>query len=543
MTDDVVARARNWLSDDPDPVTRRELEDLIAAGDIDALTDRLSAELEFGTAGLRGALGGGSNRMNRKVVIRAAAGLAAHLDLIGASGPVVVGHDARHGSAMFAADTAEVVTGRSRPVLMLPPQSPTPLLAFAVGDQRCAAGVMVTASHNPASDNGYKVYGADGAQIIGPTDTQIAAQIRAVPALADIARGDRGVPVDSGLVERYVAVASAAAGDGPRDLTIAYTPMHGVGRGLLERVVAAAGFDSPYVVAAQADPDPDFPTVSFPNPEEPGAMDLLLALARERDADIAIANDPDADRLAVAVPDPETGWRALSGNEVGALLGDALLAGSSGSDRVVATSIVSSSLLAKLAEEHGATCVETLTGFKWLVRAAERIPGGRLIYAFEESLGYAVTSAVRDKDGISAAAAVLALAAAEKARGSSLLGRLGDIERRHGVHATAAINIRAPRQAISQAVDRLRAAPPTSIGTVPVSDWSDLSRPEGDLPPTEGVSYVLADGSRVVVRPSGTEPKLKAYVEVVLPAAERATSDARVSHLAAAVTSLIGLSP
>jgi len=350
---DVLSQARDWLAEDPDPQTRAELAALLEANDPDSLADledRFAGTLEFGTAGLRGALGAGSNRMNRVVVTRAAAGLAAYLRDTGATGPVVIGYDARHNSDVFARDTAEVMTGAGFDALVMPRPLPTPLLAFAIRTLGCSAGVMVTASHNPPQDNGYKVYLGDGSQIVSPADAEIAARIAAVGALSDVRRGDGGTVLDESIVTRYLSSVVGLAGDGPRDLSIVYTPLHGVGGDLTMQVLEAAGFPTPHVVAAQAEPDPDFPTVAFPNPEEPGAMDLAMALASETGADLVVANDPDADRCAAAVVGPH-GWRMLRGDEVGALLGTALL--TRGATGTYAASIVSSTLLSKLAAAAG----------------------------------------------------------------------------------------------------------------------------------------------------------------------------------------------
>ena len=507
---DVLSQARAWLDEDPDPQTRAELEQLVAAGDTAELADRFAGTLEFGTAGLRGALGAGPNRMNRVVVIRAAAGLAAYLRDTGATGPVVIGFDARHNSDVFARDTAEVMTGAGFEALVMPRPLPTPLLAFAIRELGCSAGVMVTASHNPPQDNGYKVYLGDGSQIVPPADAEIAARIAAVGPLAEVPRGDGGTVLDDSIVSRYVTTVLGLAEGGPRDLDIVYTPLHGVGGDLTAQVLEAAGFPAPRVVAAQAHPDPDFPTVAFPNPEEPGAMDLAMALASETGADLVVANDPDADRCAAAVRGPH-GWRMLRGDEVGALLGAALLA--RGKAGTYAASIVSSTLLGKLAAAAGQPYAETLTGFKWI----SRVPG--LVYGYEEALGYCVDPAhVRDKDGISALLLLCEVAAALKAEGRTLVDLLDEIATAHGLHATDQLSVRVTDLAeIGAAMARLRATPPQTLGGFAVEGVDDLSVGSADLPPTDGLRYRLAGGARVVVRPSGTEPKLKCYLEVVVP--------------------------
>jgi phosphomannomutase len=511
---DVLTQARAWLAEDPDPQTRAELSALIDDEDLPELEDRFSGTLEFGTAGLRGALGAGPNRMNRVVVTRAAAGLAAYLRDTGATGPVVIGYDARHNSDVFARDTAEVMTGAGFDALVMPRPLPTPLLAFAIRELGCSAGVMVTASHNPPQDNGYKVYLGDGSQIVPPADAEIAARIAAVGPLADVPRGTGGSVLDESIVTRYLTTVVDLAGDGPRDLDIVYTPLHGVGGDLTARVLEAAGFPAPRVVADQAAPDPDFPTVAFPNPEEPGAMDHAMALASETGADLVVANDPDADRCAAAVPFPghgPYGWRMLRGDEVGALLGTALL--SRHATGTYAASIVSSTLLGKLAAAAGQPYAETLTGFKWI----GRVPG--LAFGYEEALGYCVDPAhVRDKDGISALLLLCELAAALKAEGRTLVDLLDEIAEAHGLHATDQLSVRVTDLAeIGAAMARLRAHPPTALGGFAVEGVDDLSAGSADLPPTEGLRYRLADGARVVVRPSGTEPKLKCYLEVVVP--------------------------
>jgi phosphomannomutase len=512
---ELVAQARAWADEDPDEVTKAELTEAIAAvvggGDSAALADAFGATLEFGTAGLRGALGAGPNRMNRVVVTRAAAGLAAYLLDQGATGNdrVVIGYDARHNSDAFARDTAEVMTGAGLQALVLPRPLPTPLLAFAIRELGCVAGVMVTASHNPPQDNGYKVYLGDGSQIVPPADEEIAARIAAVGRLADVPRGDAGQTLDEKIIDAYLDTVAALVPPGPRDLRLVYTPLHGVGSTSVSRVLEAAGFAAPHVVAQQEQPDPEFPTVAFPNPEEPGAMDLAMALAAEVDADLVVANDPDADRCAAAVPSPH-GWRMLRGDEVGALLADHLLR--SGKQGVYAQSIVSSSLLGKMAAAAGQPHAETLTGFKWI----GRIDG--LAFGYEEALGYCVDPEhVKDKDGVSALLLLCDLAARAKAEGRTLNDLLDDIAVRHGLHATDQLSVRVSDLAeIGAAMTRLRETPPTTLGGMAVEDAEDLTRGSAELPPTDGLRYRLAGGARVIVRPSGTEPKLKCYLEVVV---------------------------
>ena len=518
MTDttatDLLSRARAWAAEDPDPETKAELEqaiaDLEAGGDDADLADRFAGTLEFGTAGLRGALGAGSNRMNRIVVTRAAAGLAAYLNDTGhQGGSVVIGFDARHNSDIFARDTAEVMSGAGLKAMVMPRPLPTPLLAFAIRELGCAAGVMVTASHNPPQDNGYKVYLGDGSQIVPPFDSEIAARINAVGAMADVPRGNPGTVVGEEIIDRYLDRVADLAGDGPRDLTIVYTPLHGVGGTTVIQVLETAGFSAPHVVEQQEQPDPEFPTVAFPNPEEPGAMDLAMALAAARNADIVVANDPDADRCAVAVPSAH-GWRMLLGDEVGALLGHHLL--SLGRTGTYANSIVSSSLLGKMAAAAGQPHEETLTGFKWISRA----PG--LAFGYEEALGYCVDpDHVKDKDGVSALLLVCEMAAAAKAEGRSLNDLLDDIAAEHGLHATDQLSVRFDDLSeITATMQRLRETPPPSLGGLAVERIDDLSLGSDTLPPTDGLRFALADGARVIVRPSGTEPKVKCYLEVVI---------------------------
>ncbi len=538
--------ARAWAAEDPDPATRAELEavvaDVEAGGDTADLADRFAGTLEFGTAGLRGALGAGSNRMNRVVVTRAAAGLAAYLTDTGAGGgTVVIGYDARHNSDVFARDTAEVMTGAGFKAVTMPRPLPTPLLAYAIRELGCVAGVMVTASHNPPQDNGYKVYLGDGSQIVPPADTGIAERIAAVGALADVPRGDAGTTVDERIVDRYLDTVAELAADGPRDLVTVYTPLHGVGGTAVAQALETAGFSAPYVVAEQEQPDPDFPTVAFPNPEEPGAMDLAMALAEAKGADIVVANDPDADRCAVAVPGPH-GWRMLRGDEVGALLGHHLLA--RGVQGTYANSIVSSSLLAKMASAAGQPHEETLTGFKWI----GRVEG--LAYGYEEALGYCVDPEhVRDKDGVSALVLVCELAAAAKAEGRGLTDLLDDIALAHGLHATDQLSVRFDDlAAIDATMERLRSTAPTSLGGLAVLRVDDLSLGSDALPPTDGLRYSLADGARVIVRPSGTEPKVKCYLEVVVPVdpedgvdAARIAAAGRLDAISADIKAAAGL--
>ncbi|MBO2452079.1 phospho-sugar mutase [Actinomadura barringtoniae] len=515
--------ARAWLAQDPDPETRAELQAVLDSGDSEALADRFSAKLEFGTAGLRGELGAGPNRMNRVTVMRAAAGLAARLP---SGGGVVIGYDARYGSARFARDTAAVVTGAGLRAWLMPGPLPTPVLAYAVGQLGASAGVMVTASHNPPRDNGYKVYWDDGAQIVPPLDTEISTAIDAVGPVNELPLGDSWETLGDEIVQDYLRALSHLPLGTARDISIAYTPLHGVGRDVLLRAFEWNGFPAPIPVPEQEDPDPDFPTVSFPNPEEPGAMDLALALAASSGVDIVIANDPDADRCAVAIPAPG-GWRMLTGDEVGALLAEHVLRHTKGPDRLVVTTIVSSSLLGEIARAHGVRFAESLTGFKWIMKAGR--PGDRQVFGYEEAIGYSVGGddglVVRDKDGIGAALTVAALAAEAKRDGRTVQDLLDDQARAYGLHTTSQLSYRVDDLSlITDAMARLRAAPPTHLGGRAVERLDDLADGADGLPPTDGLRFTLAAGpsggsARVVVRPSGTEPKLKCYLQVVLPAA------------------------
>jgi phosphomannomutase len=514
--DELTRRAREWLDQDPDPETRAELQALLDEGA--PLGDRFGASLEFGTAGLRGELGPGPNRMNRVTVMRAAAALA---KVLGPGAHVVIGYDARHKSHVFARDSAAVLTGAGLRVSLMADHWPTPVLAFAVRHLNCAAGVMVTASHNPPRDNGYKVYWGDGIQIVPPIDRRIAEAIETIGRVDELPLGSTWTTLTADdVVTPYLdAITALPIGDA-RDIRVVYTPLHGVGGDVLRQAFARAGFPAPHVVAEQAAPDPDFPTVGFPNPEEPGAMDLALRLAAGTTADIVIANDPDADRCAVAVPTPDGTWRRLTGDEVGGLLAEHVLAHTSGDDRLIATTIVSSSLLARIAAAHRVRHATTLTGFKWIARAAA--PGERMVFGYEEALGYTIgTDAglpVRDKDGIGAALAVAGLAAAAKRDGRTLLDLLDDQARRYGLHATAQLSIRVKDLAlIGDMMRRLRAAPPRELAGRTVESAEDLAEGVDGLPPTDGLRYRLSGNARVVIRPSGTEPKLKCYMEVVVP--------------------------
>jgi phosphomannomutase len=533
VQDHLLARAKAWLAEDPDPDTREELARLIDAADTVELTARFSGTLQFGTAGLRGELGAGPMRMNRAVVIRAAAGLAAYLRGQGqGDGLVVIGYDARHKSADFARDTAAVMTGAGLRAAVLPRPLPTPVLAYAIRHLGAVAGVEVTASHNPPRDNGYKVYLGDGSQIVPPADAEIAAEIAAVASLHDVPRPDSGwETLDDSVLDAYLARTDAVLSPGsPRTARTVYTAMHGVGKDVLMAAFARAGFPEPVLVDEQAEPDPDFPTVSFPNPEEPGAMDLAFAKAARTEPDLIIANDPDADRCAAAVKDAG-GWRMLRGDEVGSLLAAHLVA--RGVTGTLAESIVSSSLLGRIAEKAKLPYEETLTGFKWIAR----VEGLR--YGYEEALGYCVDpEGVRDKDGITAALLITELASELKEQGRTLLDLLDDLAVEHGLHATDQLAVRVEDlTVIADAMRRLREQPPAELAGLAVTRAEDLTQGTETLPPTDGLRYTL-EGARVVVRPSGTEPKLKCYLEVVVPAAGHAAlpaARARAAELLAAI--------
>ncbi|WP_375384991.1 phospho-sugar mutase [uncultured Microbacterium sp.] len=547
------------MAQDPDGETRAELRALIDGserGDAeasDALADRFAARLAFGTAGLRGELGAGSNRMNRVLVAQAAAGLAAYLrERAGdaAAPTVIVGYDGRRNSRVFAIDSAELFAGAGLRTIVLPRLLPTPVLAYAVRALGADAGVMVTASHNPPNDNGYKVYlgGADeGSQIVAPADAAIAAHIDRVAAGGDIAVLPRSVAYQTApetLVADYVAatVEVAPAPGGAADLNWVYTAMHGVGWETLSRIVDAAGYPAPHLVAAQIEPDGVFPTVAFPNPEEPGAMDLAFELARSVGAELVIANDPDADRLAVAIPDAgvDGGWRRLTGNQIGLLLGwqaarHASELGATG-DASLACSLVSSPGLQAVADHYGLAFHTTLTGFKWISRA----PG--IVYGFEEALGYLVNpGTVRDKDGISAAVAMLGLVSEARGRGAGIPELLEEFGATFGFFDSDQVSLRVDDvSVIARIMAALRAQHPERIADVEVVSVDDLIEGADGFPPADVLRFRLADGSRVIVRPSGTEPKLKVYLDVRGESAGEAA--ARISALSAGARELLDAS-
>ncbi|MFC5370402.1 phospho-sugar mutase [Arcanobacterium bovis] len=540
-------QVREWINHDPEEETREELTAILAAaeaGDQAAaadLADRFQGTLQFGTAGLRGAMGGGPFRMNRAVVRRAAAGLTAWLRTrVGDDAVVVIGYDARYHSADFARDTAAIVTAAGARAILMPRNLPTPVLAFAVRYLGADAGVMVTASHNPPQDNGYKVYlggraidaSGNGVQIVPPVDAEIAAQIDAAPHADEIPLAESGWDtVPETVIDAYVDSVSQMAGPGSRDVKIVYTAMHGVGTETMMKVFAKAGFTQVVGVPEQIEPDPAFPTVAFPNPEEPGALDLAIALAKAENADIVIASDPDADRCSAAIPTGDGEWRQLSGDEIGSLLGECVAIGAErdGVQGNLASSIVSSRLLEKIAHSHGLGYQATLTGFKWIARAPE------IIFGYEEAIGFCVKpQAVKDKDGISAAVLLAWLAAHLRENGTDLQGDLDRIAIREGLYLSGPVTIRVEDLSIIPAtMAKVREFPPTELVGSPVTSIVDLSRGTDSLPPTDAVMIHTQANDRVIIRPSGTEPKVKCYLEVIEPVADEAALPAAKERAAA----------
>lgn len=536
-TRDVLAeRVASWIADDPDPATRAELEALRAAGNWDELADRFSGPLTFGTAGLRAPLGAGASRINRATVRQTTAGLAAYLgaEVPGArAAGVVVGYDARHGSAALAEEAASVLAGAGFAVTLIEGPRPTPVLAFNVRHLGAAAGVMVTASHNPKADNGYKVYWSDGAQIVPPADTGIAAAAAAIGSPASLPRSETFARISGSAVAAYLhAIVPAALHTDARAIRMVYTPVHGVGRDVAIEAFERAGFPTPSVVAAQADPDPEFPTAPRPNPEEPGVLDLAIAQAAAEGADIVVANDPDADRLGAALPDGTGGWRRLTGDEIGALLADHLLRHTADpTERLLVTTVASSTLLQRMADAAGAGYAETLTGFKWIMRAAVGT-GRRLLLGYEEALGYAVTDVVADKDGISAALTFAEAAAEARRDGTDLDGRLADLAVRFGLHATGQRTIDLdPKVGAAPILAAARAHAPTHLAGQSVTAGS---------PASDVLVWRTDGGARVVVRPSGTEPRIKLYLQVVVAVPETADVPAARREAAAQLADLAG---
>ena len=511
----LIEEVKAWIADDPDPVTAAHLQSLLDAGDEAALKPLFNGFLQFGTAGLRGPIGAGPSCMNRAVVGRTAAGIASYMAKRGMKS-VVIGRDARYGSEDYTAESAEILSGAGMDVYILPRPLPTPVLAFAASHLKCDVGIMVTASHNPPQDNGYKVYigpTADGinyatSQIINPTDGLIAGEIDAVTSLKALPRGNKWTVLGEDVITEYIQRTIKLA-PRPGDIKIVYTAMHGVGTETVQRVFNHAGFATLILVDEQCTPDPDFPTVAFPNPEEPGAIDLALAKARDFGADLVIANDPDADRCAAAINDPKVGWRMLRGDELGVIFGEWIArtqpAGTMGN------SIVSSSALRKIAAHYGVDFKEVLTGFKWLAKIED------LAYGYEEAIGYAVDSeTVNDKDGVSAALFLAQIAMDLKRDGLTLADLLDEIWQRHGFHGTEQISIRVSDMgAITRLLATLRSNPPQEIAGRAVAAIDDLAAPTDGLPPTDGLRIWLAGGIRIIIRPSGTEAKMKCYIEVI----------------------------
>lgn len=520
----LVEEVKAWIADDPDPVTAAHLQALLDAGDEAALKPLFSGFLQFGTAGLRGPIGAGPSCMNRAVVGRAAAGIAAYMTKRGMKS-VVIGRDARYGSEDYTQESAEILSGAGMDVYILPRPLPTPVLAFATSHLKCDVGIMVTASHNPPQDNGYKVYigpEADGieyasSQIINPTDGFIAADIDAVTSLKSLPRGNKWTILGEDVISEYIARTVKLA-PRPGDIKVVYTAMHGVGTETVQRVFNHAGFATLILVDEQCTPDPDFPTVAFPNPEEPGAIDLALAKARDFGADLVIANDPDADRCAAAINDPKVGWRMLRGDELGVIFGEWIAR--TQPKGTMGNSIVSSSALRKIAAHYNVDFKEVLTGFKWLAKIED------LAYGYEEAIGYAVDSeTVNDKDGVSAAIFLTQIAMDLKRDGLTLANLLDEVWDRHGFHGTEQISIRvADMSAITRLLAGLRQNPPAEIAGRKVDSIDDLAAPKDGLPPTDGLRIWLSGGIRIIVRPSGTEAKLKCYIEVITKTSEESTA-------------------
>jgi len=515
MDQAIIAEVEAWIADDPDPVTAGQLRQWLDSNNEAELRTSFNGFLQFGTAGLRGPIRPGPSGMNRAVVGRAASGIAAYMKERNLTS-VVIGRDARHGSEDYTFETAEIMSGAGMTVYVLPRPLPTPVLAFATNDLACDVGIMVTASHNPPQDNGYKVYlggtvdGIEyrGSQIVSPTDVSIAQKIDAVTSLKDQPRGNVWTVLGEDIVEKYINRTAALASN-PGNLRIVYTAMHGVGTETIQRVFHKAGFPSLILVDAQAAPDPDFPTVAFPNPEEPGAIDLALETAKSFDAHLVIANDPDADRCAAAINDPAHGWRMLRGDELGAIFGEAIARKTS--HGTFANSIVSSSILKKIAGHYNLEFKETLTGFKWLAK----IKG--LAFGYEEALGYAVDAiAVNDKDGISAAITLAQIATDLAEEGKTVLDLLDEVWARHGFHATEQISIRlSDLSKVGVILGGLRNNPPQEIAGRAVTSIDDLADPTDGLPPTDGLRIWLDGGVRIIIRPSGTEAKMKCYIEAI----------------------------
>jgi phosphomannomutase len=557
----LTSRVQSWIEQDPDAVTKSQLTELVNAAQTDQaalleLQDAFSAPLEFGTAGLRGALGAGPNRMNRVTVLQAASGLAHYLVQQGFSGrKVVIGFDARYNSDVFADDTARVMSGAGLEPVIFSHVVPTPVLAFAIRHLGACAGVMVTASHNPPQDNGYKVYLGDGRQIVSPVDEQISKLIKTVTDVREIVQGSPGTFVSDDVVETYTSLTSQLIMSGPitdaqrKSVTSVYTAMHGVGWKTLQSVFSASGFNEPNAALQQRDPDPAFPTVAFPNPEEKGALDIAIALAKKNSVDVLLANDPDADRFAAAVSNSSGDWVTLRGDQIGSLLGwwmieRVKLTGSNLSG-TFANSIVSSMMLESIAKSAGLEYESTLTGFKWVSRV------NNLTFGYEEALGYCVDpDNVSDKDGISAAAMFMEMLAHLKSQEKTIWRVLDELALAHGLHATDQVSVRVTSSdQVALTMAGIRNTPPTKFGGLQVSSIDDLAIGLGGLPKTDAVIIHLAENdqiqkARVIVRPSGTEPKIKCYLEVVVRGEDLAiaqqTADNELKSLAADARPLLG---
>jgi phosphomannomutase len=557
----LTLRVQSWIEQDPDAVTKVQLTELLESAQTDQvalieLQDAFIAPLEFGTAGLRGALGAGPNRMNRLTVLQAASGLAQYLVQQGFVGrKVVIGFDARYNSEVFAADTARVMSGAGLEPVVFSQVVPTPVLAFAIRHLDTCAGVMVTASHNPPQDNGYKVYLGDGRQIVSPVDEQISELIKTVTDVREISLGSTGAVISDDVVKTYTLLTSQLIASGPtteaqrKSVTSVYSAMHGVGWKTLQSVFSAAGFVEPIAALEQRDPDPAFPTVAFPNPEEKGALDIALALAKQQSVDVLLANDPDADRFAAAVPSASGEWITLRGDQIGSLLGwwlieRAKLTGSKLSG-TLANSIVSSMMLESIATSAGLQYESTLTGFKWVSRV------NNLAFGYEEALGYCVDPKnVSDKDGISAAAMFMEMLAHLKSQSKTIWQVFDELALTHGLHATDQVSVRVTSSdQVALTMTGIRSTPPTKFGGLQVSSVDDLAKGLGDLPNTDAVILHLSgtdqiQKARVIVRPSGTEPKIKCYLEVVVRGDDLAiaqqTADNELKSLAADARPLLG---
>ncbi len=520
MNASLRAEVEAWIADDPDAITAAALQVMLDTDDEISLKKHFSGFLQFGTAGLRGPIGPGPSRMNRAVVGRTAAGIATYMKQRGMT-KVVIGRDARYGSEDYTFETAEIMSGARMDVYILPRPLPTPILAFATEYLKCDIGIMVTASHNPPQDNGYKVYVGPSAdeieyassQIITPTDLLMAKEISEVRSLKLLPRSKKWTVLGEEVISEYIDRTSALA-PRPGDLKVVYTAMHGVGTEIAQRVFNHAGFATLILVDEQCAPDPDFPTVAFPNPEEPGAIDLALKKARDFGAELVIANDPDADRCAAAINDPQVGWRMLRGDEIGIIFGEWIAR--TKPTGTFSNSIVSSSALRKIAHHYGIDFREVLTGFKWIAKIQD------LAFGYEEAIGYAVDpKTVNDKDGISAAIFLAQIAVDLKQEGLTISDLLNDVWQRHGFHGTEQISIHvSDLSAISRLLNGMRKSPPQEIAGRSVESIDDLATPKDGLPPTDGLRIWLAGGIRIIIRPSGTEAKLKCYLEVITKTSE-----------------------